>query len=195
METTQSSIQRFAHTTSTPERLALLRQIMAEKQVKAFVSAPEFSKGLLAIASAARAGTSPSDRLLAIDCMIRIWNSSVPATVKGEIENFVRTALGEQLPPLAALNELQESGVDKPSDSRFNVVLALDMSDADWISDYRLKNLVEEDKSPRVRQELAKQILRRGDALESLLNRIAGALSDKRSSWRQRTEANRRRLR
>ena len=157
MEQVTVAAQRFAHSTTMPEQLAVLRHVMAERLMKSFVATPEFRDGLRAMAETAQSQNSTTDRLLAIDGMIRIWSSSVPANIKGEIERLIASALEAELPPLSALNDLQESGVDKPSESRLNVVLALQMSNAGWISEYQFRNLVEEDKAPNVRLELAKR--------------------------------------
>jgi hypothetical protein len=183
MDAIQEAAARFAREDATAERLSILRRIMTDKNLKEFVRAPGFTDGLLALGRTASDVSKDADRLLAIDGMIRIWNSSVPATVATEIERQIAEALKSPLPPLSKLNDLQSAAVDKPAESRLNLAIALGLSNAAWIADYRIKSLIDEERAPNVRRELAQQILRQGATLETLLDELAEMIGRRGSTW------------
>ena len=177
------------------DRLIALRQIMAAKKLKEFSQTPEFEAGVDELMKVARLAEDAQIRLAAIDGLVRIWNSSLPSKTVNKIESGLIEVMATELPPLFLISDGSAGLFEKPSESRLNITIALGLSSQPWMHAYRIRSLLSEDRAPKVRLELAKQVLLERVSLEGFLLELARKVSEPKSSWTVNSEVTVRRLR
>ena len=156
-------------------RMHAARVLMARKRLSAVSSTPSFWDGIAAVAAICQQSESSRDRLLAAELLVRL--SKALKSHRDRIVNELRPALSFPLPDLREMPAPVELGKTfKASEARENVALALGYVDYPWVAHYRLKALVQEDRSDDVRNILTGQMFAAGTSLEEILDGIATAI-------------------
>jgi hypothetical protein len=131
------------------------------------------------LAEIARLG-APIDRLVALDLLVR-----VPASMKNNkrVQNMARDIRHQVLdaapPPLSlVVGKRDLPGNAEPAEIRENVAAALNDASGDWVFQYAIEAILEEERSQRCRLALAREIAAR----EPSIDRWLASLLKKRSS-------------
>lgn len=164
----------FADAPGVLAKMQSARILMARKRLAAVSTDDRFWRGVRALVEICHSGFD-RDRLLAAELLVRL--SKTLRTHRERIIEELKPALLVALPDLREMPSPVELGKEfKASEARENVALALSYIDYPWVPAYRLRALVQEDRSDEVRKLIATQIFESTDSLESTLDGIAHAI-------------------
>ena len=166
-------VERFSKADSAEDVWSSARQLMANRLLAEFVDVPIFLKGFDRLYQFATAGTA-LDRLLALDLLVRLPAATKKLTSRAE--KHLRATLKDEIPPLSILNDssyLPEQA--KPADIRENIAIGLSYAQGEWVRNYLLTSIVNEQQSQRTRDVLLKELVTRTDTLGGLIHDLIHA--------------------
>ena len=148
---------------------------MATKRFVPYVESEDFQKGWGAILADVST-SSGVERLLHIDLLVRV--SAFVKKLRIETEQALKSTLSAPLPSLdivASSANLPEGA--KSAEIRENVAIALRYASGEWIDDYLIESLANEDRSQRCRIRLVDCLARRLPRIDTWMERLANQAS------------------
>lgn len=172
---TGQMLHKFSHFVSISECWDAARELMAMHQMIKISENDEFILGIKKLSEVARKGDD-IDLLVAIDLIVRI--SKFVKKLRPTLEDTLRQILTDRLPPtslLSATEKIPKSA--KPAELRENLAIALSYASGDWVIQYVVHSLLEEDRSQRCRMELARQLAAREKSIDKWLSLMIDLLT------------------
>ena len=168
---TVTAEHRFRDGPSIRHRWVATRELMATKRFVPYVESEDFRLGWTSIIS--NAVTSGGlERLLHIDLLVR--TSGFVKKLGRETERALQTALAVPLPSLdivASTEDLPKGA--KPAEIRENVANALRYASGDWVNNYLIESLANEDRSQRCRIKFVELLARRAPCIGIWISDLA----------------------
>jgi hypothetical protein len=152
-----SYLEAFVASSNVRDKWDAARHLTAAKQMQTAASQARFREAFRELGDIS-IRASGTDQLLAIALIVRI-SDLVKGALKKEAAEFLAEALRKTIAGLWTINEAKNVPPEsKPSEIRENIALALAHASGDWLIPYIVEGIAREEKSPRCRTELLRQL-------------------------------------
>jgi hypothetical protein len=169
--TDSPAFKDFIHASDIWSKWDAARRLMADKQMQSVSANAEFLNSFHSLGNMAVAG-SGLDQLLAVALIIRI-SELVKGTVKRDGSAILERALRARPDGFWTISETKKLPLEsKPSEIRENIALSLSHANGAWVVPYIIEALAREEKSPRCRSELIRQLAKREQKLSQWLEML-----------------------
>jgi hypothetical protein len=158
-------LEAFASAPSWAEKWQAGRRLLASKERAKAADDPLLLDGLRRLDAWSKSGQG-IERLFAIDLMARV-GAAIPKSAP-RLKPLLAEALREKLPPLSLIAEKRDlpEGAE-PAAIRETVAEALSEAGGDWVLAYAVTAFFAEDRSPRCRRALWRQVTKRSSAVDT----------------------------